>query len=200
MRDEFHPQGAKVTFALSAAHDNSLKGIMMNGQPTFMKTAATACLTCLILSGCAASADRYPSLAVRDAERVSGEFTPAASSTPAPAPSYTTDPDRISGAVEAAMNAHQQFEARGPATLSLVQEAGADLANEDARSRALVAMAGLRTLHGQTVGALANLDQLEIEAASVFAPVEDIRLAQSRIAQIVSEQDAVLAILAAEMK
>ena len=147
-------------------------------------------LAALLLTGCAASNDRYPSLAVRDAERVTGEFTPAYMDDPAP--TYTTDRRRIGDALEQARTAHGQFTQAQPGVLGLARAASGRGNDSDARAQALSAMAELTTLRGQTVMALSDLDRLEAEAATLYADLSDIREAQVYVAGLVGEQDAAL--------
>ncbi len=166
-----------------------------------MKTLACSTLSigfaALLLSGCAADQGRYPSLATRDAERVGGQFTPSAPVQEAPA--YSTDPASIDAALEQARGFHARFEADRPAAMTLARAASGSGDESDARSRALVALAGLSTLHGQTVMALGDLDTIEAASAVEFGSLDDIRAAQTAIAQMVEQQNAVLDSIAQEM-
>ena len=60
------------------------------------------------------------------------------------------------------------------------------------RQRALVAFADLTTLRSDTAIAMGNLDLLKAEAATTFAPTEDIELAQAEVATLLAEQDEAL--------
>ncbi len=145
-----------------------------------------------LLAGCAsADADRFPSLALRDAERMTGQFTPTRPTEPPPPPVVSAVD--LASIVENARAIHRNFLSEAPPALRLARSAsGRDTIN-DQRSRALVAMAGLTTLHSQTVLALADLDKLEAEAATSFAATAEIQEAQSQVAALVAEQDETLA-------
>ncbi|EAQ29528.1 hypothetical protein NAP1_02110 [Erythrobacter sp. NAP1] len=152
----------------------------------------------LTLAACAGDSDRYPSLAIRDAERASGQFTPV--QTPAPAAITPADRASIGAALEQARSTHEQFMAQQPAALSLARSASGRGNDSDVRSRALVAVASLSSLRGQTAIALADLDRMEVEAATSFAAIEDIRTAQSYVARLAMEQDEMLETLSEVMR
>lgn len=147
-------------------------------------------LAVLLLSGCAGSSDRYPSLAIRDAERVAGQFMPIAPDQPPVPPVVSAQ--GLAEIVAKAAEMHRQFVANEPGATRLVEAARGTGSESDARSRALVALADLTSLRGQTAIALASLDDLETEAASTLAPLAEIRAAQTEVVLLVTEQDAVI--------
>lgn len=151
----------------------------------------------LALGGCAGNADRYPSLAIRDAERAAGTFTPAEPTEPAP--TYTVDRSEIGNAIQRARASHEQFLAQRDSSSGIIRSAAGRGPESDLRSRALVALADLTTLRSATAIALADLDRLEVESATVFGPTEDIRTAQEYVARLVGEQDAEINSLASVM-
>ena len=154
-------------------------------------------LAALLTAGCARDSGRYPSLATRDAERAVGEFSPATPSEPAViSPANRAS---IGSALEQARSSHAQFLEDQPAALRLARSVASAADSADARSRALVALAGLTSLRGQTVVALANLDMLEVNSANEFGAVEDIRNAQTYIERLVGEQDQMLDLVAREI-
>ncbi|AWW74225.1 hypothetical protein CD351_07255 [Erythrobacter sp. KY5] len=152
----------------------------------------------MALAGCAGDSGRYPSLAIRDAERTTGQFTPAQPTTPAA--TATIDRTAIGAALESARTAHERFLAEQPAALTLARSASGRGDGSDVRSRALVAVASLSSLRGQTATALADLDRLEVEAATSFAATDDIRTAQSYVARLAQEQDDILESLSEVMR
>ncbi|MHA7818944.1 MAG: hypothetical protein ACX930_04780 [Erythrobacter sp.] len=147
-------------------------------------------LTALLLSGCAGSSDRYPSLAIRDSERVAGQFTPVAPEQPSVPP--VASAEEVSGIVAEAAEAHRQFVANEPGARRLVDAARGTGIESNARSLALVALADLTSLRGQTSIALASLDDLETRAAATFAPLAAIRTAQAEVEILVTQQDAAI--------
>ena len=169
-------------------------------------SAGTALLAlgCAFLSGCAANTGRYPSLSIRDAERAVGQFTPAAPDNPPEPAGADGDPARIDStrvdrALETARIANARFGDSQPGTANLIEAAGAAPGDEDLQSRALVSLAALSSLRSQTARALADLDQLDADAAGSFAARETITDAQMQIAGLVQQQDAVLDLLGAQM-
>lgn len=161
------------------------------------RTFVALCLTALLLSACAGSDKTYPSLAIRDAERVAGQFEPVAPADP-PVPPVASAQE-VAGIVAEATEAHRRFTANEPGAQRLVNAARGSSRESNARSAALVALADLTSLRGQTVIALASLDDLATEAETTFAPTQEIRAAQNRVTQLVSEQDATIDSLGATL-
>lgn len=91
-----------------------------------------------------------------------------------------------------ARRAHGQFLEARPTALELVQAASGLGEDSNERAAALVAIADLRSHRSETAGVLGDLDTLEVEASTSFAPTKDIRAAQSEVEQILSAQDAAL--------
>lgn len=117
----------------------------------------------VLLQGCAASTE-FPSLAVRDVERVAGSGTPAAGSTdsiPVLPPAGANLTTRLAGLVEVARKAHASFQAKQPAAQRAV--AGAGPARSDAWTSAEVALSDLQTSRSGALTALAELDQLYVD-------------------------------------
>ncbi|MEE4199489.1 hypothetical protein [Erythrobacter sp.] len=140
------------------------------------------------LAGCAGSDTRYPSLAIRDAERaiLAGNAAPPAA---APAPVVQVDPALIAAPLERAREAHARFLDQRPATLDLARAASGLSNDSDRRSRALVALANLTTIRADTALALADLDRLEAETATQLSALEAIEEAQGEVARLVEVQD-----------
>jgi hypothetical protein len=169
------------------------QGIMTHAAPF----AFLASISALALSACAGASEKYPSLAIRDAERAVGQFSPAP---PEPtAPTYVVDRTSIGDALDRARQSHERFLARRPDAADLAQAAAGRGNESDIRARALVALADLTSMRGETAIALADLDRLEVEAATVFAPAGEVAEAQSYVARLVGEQDQALDAIAREM-
>ncbi len=164
------------------------------------KTLTMAAISAALLSACAGSSDKYPSLSIRDAERQTGQFTPVDPSVPTPAQTGSAETfSQLRGYVEEARAAHQQFTAEQPDAERLAGSLRGLGAEDDRRARALLAVAALTSLHGQTTLALSDLDNLEFIAASALDPVDDIKAAQTLVGQMIAEQDAVLDSLSARI-
>ena len=143
--------------------------LMIGPAPVMTRTPVLipfAAFAAALSAGCAGSSDQYPSLAIRDAERVSGTLSPVA-----PPPSPTTPAStitRIEDAVAAAVSSYQRFQSIEPEALALAKAARGASDDDAARAEALVAIANLTSIRGETILALADLDRLELEAASTF--------------------------------
>ena len=159
-----------------------------------MKPAKTSAfgltaMLAVILSGCAASSDRYPSLAVRDAERQAGVPAPAA---PPPPVAPVASSQELGDILAQAREADASFRAKQAEAARLAQASRGLDVESNAYASAAAAIAELSSLRGQTRSALGRLDELETEAATTFAPLAEIRAAQVEIEGLVAEQSAVL--------
>ncbi len=154
-------------------------------------------LSCVLIAGCAGSGDKYPSLATRDAERIAGEFRPT--QPPAPPPQPVASAGEIENLVAAARSAHDRFLSDQRGAEQLVRAASGLGIESDARAQAEVALAGLTTLRSETYRALGDLDRLEVEAATTFAPIDEIEAAQTQVTSLVRIQTEVIGSLQREM-
>lgn len=162
-----------------------------------MQTLAVVPLAALLLAGCAGSSDKYPSLAIRDAERVSGSFTPSEPEAP-PVPPVASDQDLGSIAARA-RETHTRFMSEQEGAQGIVRAARGQSMESNARARAEVSLASLTSLRGQTQLAMAELDALQAEAATTFAPTDGIAVAQTQVASFLSEQNDILDSLMGEL-
>jgi hypothetical protein len=122
---------------------------------------AIALVSAGMAASCASGGD-YPSLAIRDVERVSRTVepvTPEASSAPLPAPS-TGLADRLAQLAEQARAAHARFLGRGGRARALVSQASGAAQGSEAWALATVALSELEAARGSTSIALAELDAL----------------------------------------
>lgn len=171
---------------MTSAFANSFNRLLMAG------------LASALLAACAGSSDKYPSLAIRDAERVTGQFTPSVPDEE-PVPPVASS-QQLTEIIAAAAAAQRSFLDSLPDAQRLVEAASGAGIESDIRSRALVALADLTSIRGETVLALAKLDSYEAEAATGFAPVQDIEQAQNEIALLVNEQEAIIDSLGATLR
>jgi hypothetical protein len=158
------------------------------------------------LSACS-SAGGYPSLAIRDVERVSGTGTPvdgeAAAVPPALPPASADLLTRLAGLVKAARDADGRFQSNRAAAERAVSAAGST--GTDSWSTASVALARLESSRSSAMSALAELDLLYAEARDA-APVEEspsataIGDARSQVAALLEAQDSLIARLAGRLR
>jgi hypothetical protein len=161
---------------------------------------ALALLPAMALCACVAEAERYPSLARRPAERIGGSVE-AVPTDAAPAPQLGEGPSaaistRISQLLDAARTAQRDFAAKRPAAERAV--AGSSTFGTEAWATASTGLAQLESAHGGAVGALAQLDQMEVDqriaADGVVTPdIAAIVTARNEVAAIVDAQSEVLA-------
>lgn len=149
-----------------------------------------AALVGLSLAGCAAADGRYPSLAVRDAERVQATIDPAPSDQPVVF--AVSNLEALDAPFKRAGDAHARFTAMQPEVRALVAASRGLGPENDRRARALVGFAALTSLRSQTALALSELDLLEVNAATGFENARAIRDFQNAVLTMITQQDAAL--------
>ncbi|MFC3102229.1 hypothetical protein [Altererythrobacter lauratis] len=151
----------------------------------------------LLLGGCARS-EGYPSLSIRDSERVTGVIDAAAAAfTPAPAtPATLAQLDTLAASARAA---HQRFLAAQPTTERLVAGARGSAAGTEGWARAQVAIANLESLRSDTMIALADIDRLHVDAHTGGGDIAETGAALAEINTLVDQQDAVIAALLGQL-
>lgn len=145
------------------------------------------------LSGCAADNGRYASLALRPFE------TGAAVPSPVFEPTIPTpiraamSPAMLAALRDNAFSAHAAFLRKEQAAGPIASAAAGQSIESAARARALVTMADLRSQRGATSAALAQIDLLTAEAASVLAPDPALVALQAEVAALLAREDAGIA-------
>lgn len=163
---------------------------MMTTRLTLACTAASLCL-----GGCASTSGDYPSLAIRDAERVTGTMEPAGEgsvqTSPAPAPEGLGQ--QLAQLASAASAAHADFLAAAPQAERLVSAgAGAGVAS-DRWAAAQVALADLDSARSRAAVSLGDLDLLYADATLAWQEREAITAARDEVTGMIAEEDAILA-------
>ncbi|MXO57431.1 hypothetical protein [Pontixanthobacter gangjinensis] len=153
-----------------------------------------AILPATILGGCASSGKTYPSLAIRDAEQVSGSLSGVAEDSEDIAPAPLSDniavqlPELESGA----RKAHLAFTNAVPAARSAVARGSGAATASDNWARAQVALGDLDSLRSQTAVFLGDLDLLYVDATLAFEQREAIGQVRNIVIGLVAEEDAEL--------
>ncbi|MEM7667250.1 MAG: hypothetical protein AAF250_15455 [Pseudomonadota bacterium] len=163
---------------------------------------STAVTAALLASGCAGSGDRYPSLAVRDAERFQGQFAvsaPDESARSAPIAPLASSRD-VAQLVDRASDSHRAFIDAERGVARSVQGARGARVESETYTSALIALADLTSLRAETAIALGDLDGLAADSAVTFAPDEEVVAARALVLDLVSEQDRALADLWEELR
>ena len=167
-------------------------------KPAPMRVAVLLSLACV--TACASAGDgRFPSLATRPGERVSGTLDPAPALVPPPATAATGS--RIAQLRARAQAAHGKFQERRGSADSLSRAAqGAAVASE-AWSVAQVALASLEAARSEAMIALADLDALYVAAQVAAVPtggsgdLDAVSAARGEVTALIGQEDATLAAL-----
>ncbi|NMN07005.1 MULTISPECIES: hypothetical protein [unclassified Novosphingobium] len=156
----------------------------------------------LLLGACSPDRGRFPSLAIRPAERAFGQAQAApanpAPANPAPLPTDASLPQRLAAIEGRAREADSRFAALVPEATRAVARAQGTASGGETWNLAQVALARLESARSETAIALADLDQMatkaEITAVDQPGPdAETIVAARDAVAARVAQQDAVLA-------
>lgn len=147
------------------------------------------------LVACAGGSADYPSLAIRDAERVEGTFEtePAIELPVPPAPPSTDLLQRLSQLHAQAASAHGAFHEAAPGARRAVAAARGAGVTSDRWAEAQVALADLDSDRSRAAVALGDLDQLFTEATLAFEPREPIAETRRDVAEMIAGEDAILA-------
>ncbi len=157
----------------------------MNRAPAIYLTAMPALLA---LAGCATPATEFPSLAIRDSERVSGTIAvPAPQPVIAPAPAALAQLDQIIARVR---EGHQAFTAGTAAARGSVAAARGAASGSDTWSAAQIAVANLESHRSQVMIALADLDRRYVDAAVDGADVTRLTAAQAEANGLTAQENA----------
>jgi hypothetical protein len=174
----------------------ALAGAHAKASAMFIKRPALACAAIsLCLAGCAGTGNDYPSLSIRDAERVTGTFDTdggeSAQTAPLPAPAGLGE--QLAQLTSAASAAHAEFLAAAPQAERLVEVgAGAAIASER-WAAAQIALADLDSARSRAAIQLGDLDLLYTDATLAWQERETIGTAREEVTGMIAEEDAILA-------
>ncbi len=158
--------------------------------------------TTLALSACAADQSRYPSLAKRPAERITGS-NEAVAAAPAPLPKIAASPElaaRLGQLVGRIETVHQRFLARRPAAAARVSAAAGAAVASESWSVATVALADLESTRSEAMIALADLDALWVAARIDGNEAPALAAARDHAITLIGQEDAILAGLRGRMR
>jgi hypothetical protein len=152
------------------------------------------------LGACATASDEYPSLAIRDAERVAGTMQPVAPEPYVPPATPAAVLNRLDQLAGEAASAHQAFLAEAPRARGAVAAARGAGPGADSWAQAQVAVAGLEASRGKAMVALADLDRLYVDAAVEGTELDRIGAVRDRVAVQVDEQNATIESLSGSLR
>lgn len=165
-------------------------------------------LLLLALGACNADRSRYPSLAIRPAERAYGTGQEAISSQSLPLtveqPGMADLAARVAALRLAAFEAHARFTEQQGTAARLAQAARGQALGTNAWSQAAIALASLESARSQGMVALADLDRLFIAATEAAAIGPDTNLAlitpaHREVEALLSEEDRAIAALSSQI-
>jgi hypothetical protein len=153
-----------------------------------------------LLAACAAPANQYPSLALRDAERATGTLQGATPAPYVPPPPAAATLDRLQQFTAEAESANEVFLAAVPQARTSVAAARGTEAGGEAWAKAHVALAALGAARSRAMIALADLDRIYVDAAVNGEALDRVGPARDRVAAQVEQQDATIAELAGALR
>jgi hypothetical protein len=157
------------------------------------------------LAACQTTPDgAYPSLAIRDVERVEGRYEPIPGD-PIDVPPVEVPLDgpldqRLVALVEQGRNAHARFTEAAPRASRLASAANGASVGSDAWASAQVALADLDSIRSETAIALGDLDLLFIATSVEADENASIAAARRDVLLLVQEEDRTLADLRARVR
>jgi hypothetical protein len=162
-----------------------------------MTMRRAACLAPLaaaaLLAGCAKDQELYPSLAIRDQERVTGVATPVAPAPETPPAQTPQAPGNLAKYRADAADAHRRLLAAAEAARGPVAAARGAEMGSDRWSAAAIAVGNLEAIRSETMIALAEIDLLHIAAQNDGQPPAELISALSQVNAMVLEEDRLIA-------
>ena len=148
---------------------------------------ALLCLTAL--AACASSQDKYPSLAIRPAERATGTMAPATAEPVAHPPPAQATLDKVAQLAADAAADHQAFVDEVAKTRDTIMAANGAAVGDDAWAKGEAALADVRAARSQTMVPLADLDRLYVDASTQGQAVDRIAAARDEVAGFLTAED-----------
>ncbi|WP_198507661.1 hypothetical protein [Qipengyuania seohaensis] len=162
-----------------------------------LRIASFSTALVLTLGGCAASSGDYPSLAVRDVERVDGSFaSPERKAIQVPEVEIDLDGTLdvvLPALVSRTEEAHAEFVRLAPRAQRLVASASNTAEGSPAWASAQVALAELDSARSVAAVPLGDIDTLYTAKRVAAEDVTAIEQARERIVALISEEDRTLA-------
>ena len=169
----------------------------MRRNQTIKRLIATCCLPAL-LGGCAADAGQFPSLAIRDSERVTGSMQPPENAwVPPPAPPEALG--QLAGLQAQARMAHDAFLAQANDARRLVGAGSGAQQGTDAWANAHIALAELQSTRAPALVALAELDAFYAAVLTEGAQAEEIATVRETVLAMVTDEERLIGELGAEL-
>ncbi|OCC24968.1 hypothetical protein MB02_05875 [Croceicoccus estronivorus] len=152
------------------------------------------------LSACASAPDGYPSLAIRDIERVYGSAEPVAPPPPPPVIEPSTElAERLVQLQDQASQAHQAFLSAMPRASQLVAAARQSEIADDPWVAAQSGLSHLEASRNRAMLVMADLDRMLVAVEMDGGAREAIAQAQANVDALVNEENTLLEGLIAQL-
>lgn len=171
-------------------------GAGMDSQPVLRPAFAVLSSAVLALSlGACATSDRYPSLAIRDVERLYGSAQPVEPNPAPPPPPAQPSPElaqRLIQLQNQATQAHQAFLSALPGTRSHVNAARNAAVASDSWVIAQNSISTLESARARAMLAMADLDQLLLQTETEGGARDAVIAAQAKVNGMVEDENGTL--------
>ena len=147
----------------------------------------------LLVAGCAKDQALYPSLAIRDQERVTGVATPVPPAPATPPVQGSAGTGNFAKYHADAADAHRRLLAAAEGARGTIAAARGAEVGGDAWSAAAIAVGNLETIRSEAMIALAELDLLYVAAQTEGRDVPELVSALSQVNAMVLEEDRLIA-------
>jgi hypothetical protein len=156
----------------------------------------------LLLGACASGgggSSAYPSLDIRESERVIGTIDAPQTPSFVPAPTSPATLADLDSLATLARTAHQRFVAASSEANRIVRGAAGSAVGTDGWARAQVAVANLESIRSDAMIALADIDRLHVEAHVGGGDITRSEAVRSEVSALVTEEDRLITGLLASL-
>lgn len=158
-----------------------------------IKSTLTLLALPLLLAGCATPEGSYPSLAIRDGERMTGMMQPVEVRPEAPPATPGAVLDRLTQLAGQAQQAHSAFMAEEAKARQAIVRGLALETGSDGRAAGEVALASLEASRNTALIALADLDRLYADAVTNGDESVRIEAVRNEVLALIRLEDDMLA-------
>lgn len=149
-----------------------------------------ACIAALI--SCAAPAEEYPTLAIRDAERFAGSMAAAQPEPYIPAPLPEGTLAQVAELERRALEAHNGFVNAEPLARRRSAAASGAAQGTESWAQAQVAIADLESQRGLLMIALADLDRIYVDTSNAGEAIAEVAEARDGIQGLLQQENAII--------
>lgn len=154
----------------------------------------------MALSACASGGGVYPSLSVREGERVTGTFKPVPAKPALPSPPPSADVlDQVAQLRSDATDANQRFLTAAQAAQAPIAAANGAEPGSEEWAVAEVALSNAQARHNETVAALSGLDRIYVAAQMAGNELGKIQAAVDEVSALVDAENKRLNALGASL-